>query len=271
MSDFKGLNVVVTGASTGLGAAVAIGAARKGAARVLVNYAASREPAEETAKACREAGAEVVVVQGDVSKDEDCRRIAEAVSGWGHVDALINNAGTTKLVPHHDLDGLTAEDFQRIYGVNTVGPFQMVRALRKLLEASRETTGRAGAVVNVSSNSAITGLGSSVAYVSSKGALNTMTIALARALAPAIRVNAVCPGYMDTPWFVKGAGAAAADRMRESVKRMMPLGEASTGEDIADVVLFLAGPASRHMTGEIVAVDAGARLLTPMGLPKARE
>ena len=109
-----------------------------------------------------------------------------------------------------DLDGLSAEDFQRIYAVNTIGPFQMIRAARALLEAGAKASGRPSAVVNVSSVAGISGGGSSVAYAASKGALNTMTQSLARALAPLIRVNTVCPGYIDTPWFTKGRGEAGA-------------------------------------------------------------
>jgi 3-oxoacyl-[acyl-carrier protein] reductase len=116
-------------------------------------------------------------------------------------------------------------------------------------------------VVNVSSVAAFSGSGSSIAYTASKGALNTMTLALARVLAPLIRVNAICPGYMDTPWWVNGVGQEAADKFREVVKSGVPLRVASTAEDIAEVVTFLAGPASRHMTGSLVPVDAGFQLL----------
>src|SRR5205823_14970469 len=137
---------------------------------------------------CRKAGAEVVVVQGDVSRDEDCKKIAAAAAPWGGVDILVYNAGTTKHVAHDNMDGLSSEDFQRIYAVNTIGPFQMIRAARSLLEAAAKASCRSSAVVNVSSVAGISGIGSSVAYAASKGALNTMTLSLARALAPSIRV-----------------------------------------------------------------------------------
>jgi 3-oxoacyl-[acyl-carrier protein] reductase len=126
---FDGLGVLITGAATGLGAATALGVARRGA-RVIINYGSSRSAAEATADACRGAGAEVRIVQGNVADDADCRRIAEAVGDWGRLDALINNAGATKHAPHGDLDALSADDFYRLLGVNTVGPFQMVRATR---------------------------------------------------------------------------------------------------------------------------------------------
>src|SRR6201991_3131461 len=211
-----GLYAIVTGSASGLGAATAAILAQ-GGGRIVVNYSSSAKEAEESADLCRKAGAEVVVVQGDVSRDEDCKKIAAAAAPWGGLDVLVNNAGTTKHVPHHDLDGLTAEDFQRIYAVNTIGPFQMVRAARALLEAGAKASGRAGAVVNVSSVAGISGVGSSVAYAASKGALNTMTLSLSRALAPLIRVNTVCPGYIDTPWFPKGRGETGAKQVRDSV------------------------------------------------------
>src|SRR3984957_1501842 len=200
-----GLCAVITGSASGLGAAPATILA-KGGARIVINYSSSQKEAEQTADLCRSAGGEVVVVQGDVSRDEDCRKIAAAAASWGRLDVLVNNAGTTKHVPHGDMDGLSAEDFQRLFGVNTIGPFQMVRAARSLLEAGAKASGRASSVVNVSSVAGISGVGSSVAYAASKGALNTITLSLARALAPLIRVNTVCPGYIDTPWFTKGRG-----------------------------------------------------------------
>jgi len=256
------LCAIVTGSASGLGAATAEILARSGA-RLVINYSSSQKEAEATAELCRKAGAaEVLVAQGDVSKDEDCRKIVAAASGWGRLDILVNNAGTTKHVAHADLDGLSAEDFQRLYGVNTIGPFQMVRAARSLLEAGAKASGRPSAVVNVSSVAGISGVGSSIAYAASKGALNTMTLSLSRALAPLIRVNTVCPGYIDTPWFTKGRGEAGAKQVRDSVVAKVPLKVASSAEDIAQLVCFLAMPASSNMTGEVVRMDAGMHLIT---------
>jgi 3-oxoacyl-[acyl-carrier protein] reductase len=255
-----GLYTIVTGSASGLGAATAAILA-KGGGKIVVNYSNSKKEAEETADLCRKAGAEVLVVQGDVSRDEDCKKIAAAASGWGKLDILVNNAGTTKHVAHHDLDALSAEDFQRIYAVNTIGPFQMVRAARALLEAGAKASSRASAVVNISSVAGISGGGSSVAYAASKGALNTMTQSLARALAPLIRVNTVCPGYIDTPWFTKGRGEAGAKQVRDSVIARVPLKSASTADDIAQLVCFLALPQSGQMTGEFVRMDAGMHLI----------
>ncbi|MFT0875554.1 SDR family oxidoreductase [Rhodopseudomonas sp. G2_2311] len=258
MSD--GLNVIVTGSASGLGAATAKILAKDGA-RLVINYASSKDDAEKTAEECRKLGAaEVIVVQGDVAKDEDCKRIVEAAAPWGKLDALVNNAGTTKHVAHHLLDQLSADDFQRIYAINTIGPYQMVRAARELLIAGAKAAGRAAAVVNVSSVAGISGIGSSIAYAASKGALNTMTLSLSRALAPNIRVNAICPGYIDTPWFTKGRGAEEAKQVRDMVVSRVPLKIASTAEDIAELVCFLATPKSSSMTGELVRMDAGMHL-----------
>jgi 3-oxoacyl-[acyl-carrier protein] reductase len=256
-----GLCAVITGSASGLGAATAAILAKAGA-RIVVNYSSSQKEAEQTADLCRSAGGEVVVVQGDVSRDEDCRRIAAAAASWGRLDVLVNNAGTTKHVAHENLDGLSAEDFQRLFAVNTIGPFQMVRAARSLLEAGAKASGRASTVVNVSSVAGISGIGSSVAYAASKGALNTMTLSLARALAPLIRVNAVCPGYIDTPWFTKGRGVEGAAKVRDAVVAKVPLKRASTAEDVAALVCFLATSQSGNMTGEVVRMDAGGHLIT---------
>ena len=255
-----GLCAVITGSASGLGAATATILA-KGGARIVINYSSSQKEAEQTADLCRSAGGEVVVVQGDVSRDEDCRRIVAAAVSWGRLDVLVNNAGTTKHVPHDNMDGLSAEDFQRLFGVNTIGPFQMVRAARSLLEAGAKASNRASSVVNVSSVAGISGVGSSVAYAASKGALNTMTLSLARALAPLIRVNTVCPGYIDTPWFTKGRGVDGAAKIRDSVVAKVPLKQASTAEDVANLVCFLATQQSSNMTGEIVRMDAGGHLI----------
>src|SRR5947199_343538 len=249
----EGMCVVITGSASGLGAATAARLA-KGGARIVINYASSQKEAEQTADLCRTAGAEVVVVQGDVSRDEDCKKIAAAAAPWGRLDALINNAGTTKHMAHGNLDGLSAEDFQRLFGVNTIGPFQMVRAARALLEAGAKASGRASAVVNVSSVAGISGIGSSIAYAASKGALNTITYSLARALAPLIRVNTVCPGYIDTPWFTKGRGEEAAKPVRDNATARVPIKVARNAPAIPSTVvkinplgLFGPGDSNRAM------------------------
>src|SRR5260370_32404718 len=148
---------MIPGYASGLGPAIAARLS-KGGARIVINYPSSQKEAEQTADLCRAAGGEAVVVQGDVSRDEDCRKIVAAAAPWGRLDALINNAGTTKHMAHENLDGLSAEDFQRLFGVNTLGPFQIGRAARSLLEAGAKAAGRASAVVNVSSVAGISGI-----------------------------------------------------------------------------------------------------------------
>ena len=259
MADFDGKVILVTGGATGLGAAIAVGAARRGAKAVIVNCTKSLKEAEATADLVRAAGAEAAIVQGDVADDADCRRIAAAAAPFGRLDALANNAGVTKHVQNHaDLDGLSKEDFLRLFSINTVGPFQMIRACRSLLEAAERSS-----VLMTSSIAGITGGGSSVAYAASKGALNTMTLSLARALAPRIRVNAICPGFIDTRWFPDAFGADTTERIRQRIIDTTPLKAASKPEDIADAGLFLISDAARHITGETLMVDAGLHLGSP--------
>jgi 3-oxoacyl-[acyl-carrier protein] reductase len=254
MADFDGKTILVTGSATGLGAAIAVGVARRGARAVILNCTKSLTDAEATAEAVRAAGAEAEIVQGDVADDADCRRMAAAAARHGRLDVLVNNAGVTKHVAHGDMDGLSAADFQRLFAVNAIGPFQMVRACRALLEAGAPSN-----VLMTSSISAVTGLGSSVAYAASKGALNTMTLSLARALAPKIRVNAICPGFIDTRWF-SDFSPERARQIREHVTKTAPLQAASKADDIADAALFLMSDAARHVTGETLMIDAGMHL-----------
>lgn len=245
--------VVVTGASSGLGRAIAVGAAEQGARAVVINYSGNLAGAQETAEQVQALGAQAIVVQGDVGEEQDCRAIVAAAAPLGRIDALFNNAGRTKAARYEDLDALGADDFLSIYRVNVVGPYQMVRAARSLLEASDRA-----AVVMVSSIAGVTGGGSSIAYSASKGALNNLALGLARALAPRIRVNALCPGFIDTPWFDKLGSART--RIRESVAKRSLLQIAATPEEIAGTALFLASPAARHVTGETLLADAGLHL-----------
>ena len=253
--DLAGKVAIVTGSATGIGAATAVALAQRGA-RLVVNYSKSEADAHATAERVRDCGGEVLVGQGTVAEDMDCRSLAAtALGAWGRIDILVNNAGTTKFTAHTDLEGLSAEDFTRIYAVNVVGAFQMIRACR---EALMKVEG--GTVVNVSSIAGITGLGSSVAYAASKGALNIMTLSLARALAPEIRVNAVCPGYVATPWFSRRFGEEASEQMAANIAESNPLRGVAVAEDVAKAILFLASPDSGQITGETLLVDSGMHL-----------
>ena len=244
---------IVTGSAAGIGAACAARLASKGA-RVAINYTKSASEAQEVAAACQGRGGQAMVVRADVSSDDDCRRLAQAVlDKWGRIDGLVNNAGTTKFVPHGDLAALDAADFQRIFGVNVIGPFQMVRAVAPAMQRQG-----GGAIVNISSIAGLTGMGSSVAYAASKGALNTMTLSLARALGPAIRVNAVCPGFVETRWLTSGLGAEYEAR-KKNYEAITPLRATVLPEDVADTVVWLLEGAGK-VTGELITVDSGVHL-----------
>lgn len=253
--EIEGGVFIVTGSATGLGASVARRLAGKGG-RVVINYTRSVAEAEETAAACTDLGSEAILCQADVSVDDDCRRMAQvALDGWGRIDGLVNNAARSKIVTHSDLEGLTAEDFNRIFAVNVVGAYQMVRAVTPAMKAQG-----LGAIVNISSGSGFTGSGSSIAYAASKGALNTMTLSLARALAPEIRVNAVCPGVMQTRWWREGLGEAQYDGFIERYAERTPLKAAGHPDIVAETVVWLLEGAE-HVTGETIQVDAGSHLV----------
>ena len=251
--ELKNAVCIVTGSASGIGAASAIMLAGRGA-RVVVNYSKSEDAARATLKACEATGAEALLVKADVAQDADCRRLAQsALDRWGRIDALVNNAGATKFADHANLDALSAEDFQRIYSVNVVGTYQMVRACAPAMKQN----GR-GAVVNVSSIAGKNGMGSSMAYAASKGALNTLTMSLARSLGPEIRVNAVCPGMVDTKWLRDGYGpryAAIEARYRQGT----PLGRPGKPEEVAAVIVWLIEGADL-MTGDLISVDSGMHM-----------
>lgn len=245
---------IVTGSATGVGAATARMLAERGW-NVVINYTKSEAEARETQAACERFGVETLLCQADVSKDEDCRRMAaETVQKWGRIDALVNNAGTTKFMDHANLEGLDAEDFLRIYAVNVVGVFQMTRAVVPHMKAAGS-----GAIVNVSSIAGVMGVGSSIAYVASKGALNTMTLSLARVLGPEIRVNAVCPGFIEGRWLRQGLGDQGYEAAKAAQERAAPLRRVASPEDVAEVIVWLIEGA-RHVTGELILVDGGVHL-----------
>lgn len=252
--DMESAVVIVTGSATGLGAAVAQRLAGKGAS-VVINYTKSEAEAQATAKVCQELGADALLCRADVSDDDDCRRmVSAAVERFGRLDGLVNNAAQSKIVPHADLEGLSGDDFLSIFAVNVVGPYQMVRAASPHMKKQ----GKA-AIVNISSVSGFSGSGSSIAYAVSKGALNTMTLSLARALAPEIRVNAVCPGVMQTRWWREGLGEEGYQAFIQRYADSAPLQAAGTPESVAEPVVWLL-EAAEHVTGETIMVDAGSHL-----------
>jgi 3-oxoacyl-[acyl-carrier protein] reductase len=252
--EIEGGVFIVTGSATGLGAAVARRLSSKGG-RVIINYTHSEAEARATVETCEKLGGETLLCRADVSNDDDCRWMAaEAAERFGRIDGLVNNAAQSKIAPHADLEGLSSDDFLRIFAVNVVGPYQMVRAVTPHMKKQ----GR-GAIVNISSVSAMTGSGSSIAYAVSKGALNTMTLSLARALAPEIRVNAVCPGVMQTRWWRDGLGEEKYQSFIENYAQTAPLKAAGDPEIVADPVVWLLEGAEQ-VTGEIIMVDSGIHL-----------
>ena len=245
---------VVTGSSSGIGAATVRLYASKGW-RVVVNYSRDAGRAEAIECECAALGAQTSLIRCDVASDADCRALAAKVeSRWGRADVLVNNAGTTRFVGLKDLDGLSAEDFHRIYDVNVIGAFQMTRALAPLLRRHP-----VAGVVNISSIAATMGVGSSIAYMASKGALNAMTAGLARALGPEIRVNAIAPGLVDTPWLRQGLGEERYAATVEGYKARAALAEVMSPEDVAMAAWFLGADAAKT-TGEVLLLDAGLRL-----------
>ena len=243
---------IVTGSSSGIGAATALELSRRGWS-VVVNCSKSADAAKQVAAQCGDA----IVVQADVGRDEECRHLAQAaLDKWGRIDALVNNAGTTKFVPHTKLEELSDDDFLRIFRVNVVAAFQMTRACAAALKAAR------GAVVNVSSLAALLGTGSSIAYAASKGALNTLTFSLARVLGPEVRVNAVCPGFVDTPWMSAGYGEQRYRELAARYAANTPLKSTCKPEDIAETIAWLVESA-RQVTGETIFVDSGMHIASP--------
>jgi ketoreductase RED2 len=174
--------------------------------------------------------------------------VAAALDRWGRLDVLVNNAGTTALIPHHDLTAATVDVWRRIFEVNVFGTWAMsVAAMPALREAN-------GTIVHVASVAGVRPTGSSIPYAASKAALNHMTVLLAKVVGPEVRVNAVAPGLIDTPW------TEDWDVVREVVRQVAPLKRSGVPEDVAEVIVALAGAA--YVTGQVVVVDGGLSAAT---------
>ncbi|ARR55069.1 short-chain dehydrogenase [Rhizorhabdus wittichii DC-6] len=246
--------VLVTGGASGIGAATVRHFIAQGW-NVVVNYFMEREAeaAEALVEEAVSAGLRGLAVRGDVGRDEDCRRMAEAaMARFGRIDGLVSSAGASRMVPQHDLDALTLDDFLHSTTVNTAGPFQIARACAPALRAAR------GAVVIVSSYGGITGTGSSIAYAASKGATNTLTLSLARVLAPEIRVNAVCPALV-ADGFVQRLHPDLFERRAATQRDRSPLKKIGHAADVAADIHWLVAGASL-MTGAVLMLDAGLHL-----------
>jgi len=234
----------VTGSSSGIGAATARAFAELGAS-VLVNSARSVDEGEAVAASLPDAH----YVQGDITEpDVPDRLVAAALERWGRLDTLVNNAGTTAVIPHHDLQAASIDVWRRIFEVNVFGSWAVsVAAMPALREAH-------GSIVNVASVAGVRPTGSSVPYAASKAALNHMTVLLAKVVGPEVRVNAVAPGLVDTPW------TAEWDVVREVVRQVAPLRRSGRPDDVAEIVVALARAA--YVTGQVVVVDGGLSIAT---------
>jgi len=246
---------IITGSSSGVGAATAKLLASKGW-NVVINYASSKDSALAVSEQCQQLGAQTLVCQANVAEWTDCESmVAQTLEKWGRLDALVNNAGTTKFAPHGQLDALDKDDFFHTYGVNVVGPYQMLRACEAALRASGDA-----AVVNVASIAGVRGIGSSVAYAASKGALLTMTQSLARVMGPEIRVNAICPGFIQGEWLQEGLGEDNYQKYLSALEHSAPLKRTCTGDSVAEsIVGFIDGHSI--VTGQYIILDGGQHLM----------
>ncbi|MFD5700776.1 SDR family NAD(P)-dependent oxidoreductase [Streptomyces lasiicapitis] len=238
---------VVTGSSSGIGAAVARRLAAAGV-RVVVNSARSVEAGEKLAAELPDA----VYVQADVSVEADAKRLVQsAVDSYGRLDILVNCAGATRFIAHDDLDAASPDVWRELYDINVVGVWQTITAAVPHLRASG-----AGSVVTISSAAGVRPVGSSIPYAVSKAAVNHMTLLLAKTLGPGIRVNAVAPGMIDTPWF---DGLEGIEAEMAAVAERLPLRRVGRAEDIADAVADLTN--ASFITGEVLLVTGGSHLL----------
>ncbi|HEX2783318.1 MAG TPA: glucose 1-dehydrogenase [Ilumatobacteraceae bacterium] len=243
MSDLTGRVALVTGSSSGIGAAIATTFAELGA-RVVVNSASSVAEGQQLAASLPDA----MYVQADVADPEHAKRlVASTVERHGRLDIVVNNAGTTAVIPHDDLDAATKQVWERILAVNVVGTWNVIQAAAPHLRATGD-----GVILNITSLAGVRPVGSSIPYAVSKAALNHLTLLLANTLGPEIRVNAVAPGLIDTPW------TSDWDTIRATVRETAPLRRSGTPADVADACVALIG--TNYATGQVLVVDGGVAL-----------
>ncbi len=239
---------LITGASSGIGRATAEAMARQGA-RVAVNFHKNQGGAEATAEAVRKAGGEALVVRADVTRDAEIRVMVEAVRAkWRRIDILVNNAGD--LLARRTLADMTEEYWDQIMDLNLKSVFLCVKAVWEEMAARRS-----GCIINVTSIAGRNGGGlGAAAYAAAKGGLLTYTKGLAKELAAhGVRVNGIAPGVIATPYHERYSPPEVFQKFIAAI----PLGRAGTSEEVADVIVFLASPAARYMTGETVEVNGG--------------
>ena len=248
--DPKGKVALVTGASMGIGRAIALDLARAGA-RVAVNYRTSQAEAEAVLAEIEALGGEGMLAQADVADEAAVRQMLDAVEArWARLDILVNNAAITYFVALPDLDALSEEMWDSLYAINVKGVFWCARAAAKLMRQ-----GGGGVIVNLGSVAGVTGDGSSIAYCASKAAVHSLTKSLARALAPDIRVNCVSPGFVDTGWHARGVGEEQAARNRDNTARVSPLRRVCTPQDVSNAVMSMVE--MDYVTGQVLMVNGG--------------
>lgn len=248
--NVEGKVAIITGASRGVGRATAIALAKLGCA-VCVNYSRSKVEAMGVLEKLTELGDNAMTFQADVSDDAAVREMVTAVKEtFGRLDILVNNAGTTQFIPHSNLDGVTDAVWHSILGVNLLGPFHCIRACAPHMNEAGE-----GAIVNVASVAGVAAIGSSVPYCASKAGLINMTVSMARALGPEIRVNCVAPGFIEGDWLKAGLGKHY-EPVKAANEAKAVLGKVCTADDVADAIMtFIQG--SSLVTGQTVVVDGG--------------
>jgi 3-oxoacyl-[acyl-carrier protein] reductase len=240
---------LVTGASSGIGRAAAVALAAAGF-DVIINYSRSEQAARTTAEQAQAKGAKTLMFKCDVSDDVCVREMLVATTQeFGRLDALVNNAGTTTDIKPKDFEGLTAEEWDRVFAVNVRGMFQVTRAAVPLLKSA------GGSVVNTASIVGLRPGPQPLPYAASKAAVVSLTKLLALNLAPEIRVNAVAPGWMEGDWMVRMLKDKYDDLMERRAKHT-PLRRVATPEDVAEVMVNLI-MSNRFVTGEIIVIDGG--------------
>ncbi|MFC3694086.1 SDR family NAD(P)-dependent oxidoreductase [Chenggangzhangella methanolivorans] len=249
MSELTGKTAVVTGASKGIGAAIARSLGKAGAS-VVVNYASDKAGADKAVADIAAAGGKAVAVQGDVSKEADVLRLFEETEkAFGRPDVLVNNAGIYQFAP---LEEVTAEHFHKHFDINVLG------ALLATREAAKRFGSDGGVVINVSSLASQVAVPNASVYSATKGAMDVLSRVLAAELGPRnIRVNSLNPGAVETEG-THTAGVIGSDLEKQMVAQT-PLGRIGQPDDIADVAVFLASDASRWVTGQTINASGGAR------------
>jgi 3-oxoacyl-[acyl-carrier protein] reductase len=248
--NLAGKTAIVTGSAVGVGRATALDLAGRGA-NVVINYSRSEDEAKEAVRQVEALGAKALLVRADVSVDAAVRSMVDqTVDAFGSVDVLVNNAAMTHFVNFADLEGMKEEYWDRILAVNLKGAFFCCRAVAEPMRKSGQ-----GAIVNVASIAGIRAIGSSIAYAASKAGLINMTVALARVLAPEVRVNAVAPGFIDTRWLREGLASVYEPAKAQTAERT-PLKRVASPEDVSQIILSLIEGAG-FVTGQCVVVDGG--------------